>query len=166
MAKSCSVLEPAWEHELVLGAAVLRATRVGHLAGARRLGATLYELGRGAAASPLHIHHANEELLVVLTGRPTLSTLEGERPLTAGEVVAFPAGAGGAHRIENREVDPARVLLISTMVRPDVVEHPSSRKILTLTGDPNEEPGPGTIHAFRVDDAVHPMEGEERGPAP
>lgn len=166
MEERSNVIEPTWEHELVLGTAVLRATRVGHRAGARRLGATLYELGHGAAASPLHSHHANEELLVVLTGRPTLRTAAGQRRLSPGEVVAFPAGAEGAHRVENREAEPARVLMISTMVRPDVVEHPSSRKILTFTGDPDEEPGPDTVHAFRVLDRVHPMEGESRDAVP
>ena len=36
------------------------------------LGATVYELGPGNW-SPFHFHHASEELLVVLNGRPTSS---------------------------------------------------------------------------------------------
>ena len=53
-----------WERDI--GAA--RGTRVGAAAGARELGATLYELDPGGQASPYHMHHANEELLLVLDG--------------------------------------------------------------------------------------------------
>lgn len=40
-----------------------------------RSSASLYELPPGASSFPLHIHHANEELIIVLSGRPTLRGL-------------------------------------------------------------------------------------------
>ena len=55
------------------------------------LGASLYELDRGNFAL-YHAHHGSEELLIVLRGRPTLRTPDGERQLEEGEVVHFPAG--------------------------------------------------------------------------
>jgi uncharacterized cupin superfamily protein len=57
-------------------------------AGAELLGATVYELGPGARWADLHVHFANEELIVVLAGAPTLVTLDGDRELAPGEVVA------------------------------------------------------------------------------
>ncbi len=149
-----NVLRPEWEAELVSGDMVIRAQRVGAAAGARMLGASLYELEPGAAVSPLHLHHANEELLLVLSGRPVVRTSGGERELGEGELVAFPAGSEGTHQVTNTGDVPARVLLISTMVTPDVVEHPESDKVLALTGD---ETG---VHAFRRADEVPPWEGE------
>src|SRR5437899_2023939 len=79
-----------------------RTARVGALAGAERLGATLYEIDPGQNSSPFHLHHANEEMIIVLSGRPTLRTLEGTRVLEQGEIVACPVGQAGAHQVQNR----------------------------------------------------------------
>ncbi|HZC13386.1 MAG TPA: cupin domain-containing protein, partial [Thermoleophilaceae bacterium] len=142
---------------------ILRAAPVGSAAGARALGATLHELEPRAAVSPLHVHHANGELLVVIAGRPTLRDAEGEREVGEGELVAFPAGPEGTHQVMNRGQAPARVLLISTMVRPDVVEHPESGKMLTLVGEGEQ----AEAHAFRLEDEVAPWTGElDEAPRP
>ena len=154
-----NVVDVRWEHE-VEAPVTLRAARVGAQAGSERLGAALYELGPGAWVSPYHAHHDNEELLVVLAGRPTLRRPGGTDELATGDVVAFPAGPEGAHRVENQRDEPARVLVVSTMVFPDVVEHPDSAKVLALTGPP---PHDGELLAFRRADAVHPLEGEAPG---
>jgi len=77
-------------------------------AGGERLGGTLYELAPGSKGFDLHVHHGIEELVVVLAGRPTLRTLDGEHELEPGEVVAFPVGRRGAHTLENRSDEPAR----------------------------------------------------------
>jgi uncharacterized cupin superfamily protein len=151
-----NIFQPEWEAELQSGDMILRAARVGAAAGGRALGATLYELEPGAAVSPLHVHHANEELLVVIAGRPTLRDAEGEREVGEGELVAFPAGPEGTHQVVNRGEAAARVLLISTMVSPDVVEHPESGKVLTLVGGGEQ----GEAHAFRLKDEVAPWTGE------
>jgi uncharacterized cupin superfamily protein len=42
-------------------------------------GETLYEIDPGQHGSPFRLHHAKEELIIVLAGRPTLRTLEGPR---------------------------------------------------------------------------------------
>ena len=77
----------------------------------------------GAATFPLHIHYANEELLFVLAGRPTLRTLEGDRELSEGEVVALHAGRGGAHAVDNLSDEPVRFLVVSTR-SPEINEFP------------------------------------------
>jgi uncharacterized cupin superfamily protein len=68
-------------------------------------------------------------MIVVLSGRPTLRSIDGERELTEGELVACPAGRRGAHRIDNRGDEPARFLVVSTMNSPEVNEYPDSGKL-------------------------------------
>ena len=103
-----------------------RRARLGRQAGSEKLGASLFEVPPGAETFPLHIHHANEELLIVLEGTPTLRTLDGTRALAPGAVVAFPAGRDGAHAISNDSDAPVRVLLLSTMLAPEINEFPDA----------------------------------------
>jgi uncharacterized cupin superfamily protein len=88
-----------------------------------RLGASLYELGPGNFMI-YHAHHGSEELLVVLRGRPTLRTPDGERQLEEGAVVHFPPGREGAHGLRNDTDGPVRYLVAGTRVSPEVVEYP------------------------------------------
>ena len=132
---------------------------VGRQAGARELGVSLYELRPGQATFPLHLHHGNEELIVVLAGRPTLRTLDDERQLTPGEVVACPRGRAGAHRLDNRADEPARVLIFSTMNSPEVVEYPDSGKVGVRTTRSPDDPD-FVRKLFRADAEVGYFDGE------
>ena len=87
-----NILEPEWTGEELGPPWLLREASLGVQAGAEQLGATLYEIAPGGRVSPLHAHHANEELIVVLSGTPTLQTPEGSRELVAGGVVAVSPG--------------------------------------------------------------------------
>jgi uncharacterized cupin superfamily protein len=87
------------------------------------LGATLYELQRGNFMI-YHAHHGSEELLIVLRGRPTLRTPEGERQLAEGDVVHFTTGPDGAHGLRNDTDAPVRYVMAGTRVSPEVVEYP------------------------------------------
>src|ERR671935_1930412 len=87
------------------------------------LGATVYELDPGDFVV-YHFHHAWEELLVVLRGRPTLRTPDGERRLDEGAAVHFPLGPDGGHGLKNETDEPVRVLMTSTISSPEVVEYP------------------------------------------
>jgi len=123
-----------------------RAMRLGRRAGTSELGVTLYELERGGAVSPYHAHHANEELLLVLSGNPMLRTPAGIRGLEAGDLVAFPRGPAGAHRIFNPRHESARVLVFSTMHWPEIAEYPDTGATLAMTG-----PGEGKAFARDAD---------------
>jgi uncharacterized cupin superfamily protein len=92
------------------------------------LGATVYELGPGNFVV-YHFHHAWEELLIVLRGRPTLRTDEGERQLKEGEVVHFPVGPDGAHGLTNHTEESVRFVMASTLSSPEVAEYPDLKKI-------------------------------------
>ena len=102
---------------------------VGQRIGAELLGGSLYELEPGDRLWPYHTHEANEEWLLVVRGRPTLRTPEGEYDLTEGDVVAFPRGDAGLHQVRNSSDAPIRVLMLSTMLMPEVIRYPDSGKL-------------------------------------
>ena len=102
---------------------------VGAHVDAELMGASMYELEPGDRLWPYHTHHANEEWAIVLRGRPTLRTVDGEQELKEGDVVAFPRGERGAHQVSNRTDAPIRVLMLSTLLSPDVTEYLDSGQI-------------------------------------
>lgn len=112
----------------------LRMRHVGHGLETELIGGTLMEVGPGYRG-PYHIHHGNEELLIVLAGRPTVRTPDGERELGSGDVVFFPRGPEGLHAVENLSDEPARFLLLSSKVHPDVTERPEEEMIGVFVGD-------------------------------
>jgi len=105
------------------GFRALRA-RIGYQLRTERLGLSLWELPPGEAAYPYHWHLTEEELIVVLAGRPSLRTPGGWRELEEGEVVAFLRGERGAHQLVNRTRKRVRALAVSTNGEPDVVLYP------------------------------------------
>jgi uncharacterized cupin superfamily protein len=151
-----NVFDPQWDEQQDRPPFSWRRARLGRQAGGRALGASLYELPPGSSSFPLHVHHANEELLIVLAGRPVLRTLDGERELTAGELVACPVGRQGAHRIDNRSDEPVRLLVISTMIAPEVNEYPDSGKVWARSWPPG---------ASRPDEAVDLLVRGDQEPA-
>jgi uncharacterized cupin superfamily protein len=133
----------------------LRA-RIGRQAGTEKIGASLFELPPGQAAYPYHWHMAEEELIIVLTGNPSLRTSEGWRDLEPGEAVAFPVGEQGAHQLLNRNADTVRFLAVSNQ-QPDIIIRPDSGTIGLAERRPE---GGGLAYYFRIDDAVGYIEGE------
>lgn len=131
---------------------------LGRQAGAHRLGASVWEVEPGQAAYPYHFHLAEEELLVVLEGEGRLRTPDGWRPLARGEVVAFPAGDGGAHQVLATGSTPMRFLAVSTNGAPDIVVYPDSGKVGAFERRPD---GGGMWELFRRGEAVDYWEGEE-----
>jgi uncharacterized cupin superfamily protein len=108
---------------------------IGAQAGTRELAANVYELDPGAVGSPWHVHHANEELLLVLAGTLSLRGPDGTQLLQAGAVAAFPRGHAGAHSLVNRSDEPVRYLVVSTTTRPDVVEYPDTGATLLVLAE-------------------------------
>ncbi|MEZ5101822.1 MAG: cupin domain-containing protein, partial [Thermoleophilia bacterium] len=88
--------QPTWDQELDRERYRWKRAYVGRQAGCAQLGASLYEVPPGAEAFPLHAHMANEELMIVLTGRPTLRTVDGERGRAPGAGGGCAGGGGGA----------------------------------------------------------------------
>ena len=108
--------------------------RFGDRVGAKTSGCSLYELPPGQAVCPYHYEYGEEEWLLVVSGRPTLRTPEGEEQIGPMEIVFFPTGPEGAHRVRNGTDATVRVLMFSTRKEVAVAVYPDSDKIGIFTG--------------------------------
>ena len=133
-----------------------RRAFIGRRAGSERLGASVWEIEPGRSAYPYHAHLGEEELIVVLSGRPSLRTPDGWRELEPGEAVAFARGEAGAHQLSNRGSEPARFLAISTSGSPDIVLYPDAGKIGASERRPD---GSGLSRFFFLEAAVDYWDG-------
>lgn len=157
-----NLFEPEFEESSTRKGFAYKRAKLGAQAGAKRLGASVYELPPGEANFPYHAHFGNEELLIVISGHPSLRTKQGWRELEPGDVVAFPAGPDSPHQVQNRSKEPTRILMISEMNAPDVGLYPDSGKILAGTRPPGGTHCETDIYrAFRLSDSVDYWEGEE-----
>jgi uncharacterized cupin superfamily protein len=103
--------------------------RMGPDLGAKESGTTLYNLPPGEALCPYHYEYGEEEWLLVLEGRPHLRTPDGTEQLDRLDVVFFPKGPDGAHKVWNETDEPVRVLMWSTLVWPTATAYPDSDKV-------------------------------------
>ena len=101
------------------------------------LGAGLIELPPGQSTFPYHYEIGNDELVVVVSGTPTLRAPDGERELEPGDCILFPSGPDGAHKLTNRSDDLVRVLLVSNFALPRAAVQVDSGKLMLRWG-----PGP------------------------
>lgn len=96
---------------------------------ARQLGASVDTVAPGQMSCPYHLHHAEEEMFIILQGEGTLR-VAGERvPVRAGDVITIPAGPEYPHQLINTSDAPLHYLSISTQARPEVCEYPDSGKV-------------------------------------
>jgi len=100
--------------------------------GGRKMAGTLYELPPGNSNCPYH-YESDEEWLFVLEGTLTVRRPDGEDELSAGDLVCFPAGPEGAHRLTNKGPDVVKMLIVSTANMPAVAVYPDSDKIGVFT---------------------------------
>jgi uncharacterized cupin superfamily protein len=135
-----------------------RRARLSRQAGSERLGLSLWELPPGEAAYPYHYHLAEEELVLVLDGRPSLRTPDGWRELREGEVVPFLRGEQGAHQLVNRTESTVCFLAFSINGEPDIVVRPDSRTLGAYERLPD---GGGLRAVFRMADEVDYYDGEQ-----
>ena len=98
-----------------------------------RLVSAVWELDSGARSPAYHLHHATEEMLVVLSGAATLRAPDGERLLEEGEVVHFPIGARGAHQVINRSEGVVRYLMIGAHSTLDAIEYVDDSKVVVYS---------------------------------
>ena len=138
-----------------------RASALGAMLGAARIGAAVYEARAGVPIWPYHYHYPNEEWLYVLDGAPVLRDVGGRRVLDAGDVVCFPPGHRGAHTLEG----PGRFVLFSggRSSGPYVSVYPDSDKVSVF---PAIEPdGLNALRLVRAG-SVDYWYGEGNGPVP
>jgi len=112
------------------------------------------DLAPGQAGSPYHYEY-EEEWLLVVDGAVVVRTPDGEQTLGRGDLVRFPAGPDGAHKVINRSESPARTLMFSSARVPAVSVYPDSDKIGVWSGNEADD------LIFRRGTAVPWSDGEE-----
>lgn len=105
-------------------------TRIASGTAAHKLGASFDIVPPGKRACPYHLHHAQEEMFVVIEGEGTLRVAGDLVPIRRGDVIFIPAGPEFPHQILNTSEAPLHYLSISTREQPEVVEYPDSAKVL------------------------------------
>jgi uncharacterized cupin superfamily protein len=113
--------------------------RLGPRLEAKETGTTLYDVPPGQALCPYHYEYGEEEWLLVIEGRPLVRTPEGTEQLEPFDVVFFPKGPAGAHRIQNDTDSAVRVLMWSNVIYPTATAYPDSDKVGVWTGDKAED---------------------------
>ena len=126
---------------------------------ARAVGSTatamfIYDLAPGQSSSPYHYEY-EEEWMLVVEGTVVVRSTDGEHTLRAGDVVCFPAGPDGAHKVMNRTDAPARTLMFSRARVPAVSVYPDSNKIGVWSGNEHDD------LIFKRETAVPWAEGED-----
>ena len=111
------------------------------------------EIPPGQSAFPYHWHAGITEAYVILSGTGRVRTPDAEFDVGPGEVVVFPPGPAGAHRITATGPEPLRYVDVDTTGDPDVIGYPDSGKTMAYT-----RALPTTI--FRDVDAVDYYAGE------
>jgi uncharacterized cupin superfamily protein len=107
-----------------------RGARLARGTAASKLGASFDILAPGKRGCPYHLHHAQEEMFVILEGTGTLRVAGEMLPIRAGDVIFIPAGPQYPHQILNTSDAPMKYLSISTMETPEICEYPDSGKYL------------------------------------
>lgn len=98
--------------------------------GGGRLGVNQMRLEPGRAAVPFHLHHREDEVFFVLSGRGVLRYGAELRELRAGDCVSCPAGSGVAHQLANPFDEDFVYLAIGPFDPHEVCEYPDSGKVL------------------------------------
>ncbi len=111
------------------------ATDIGSMLGAKRLGYVFGRLEPGSAYCPYHWHTREEEVLVVWRGTARLRTPAGTFDVREGDVIAFPTGEAGVHRLENASTGNCDVLIFANTDGGDVCFYPDSQKVLVEATD-------------------------------
>lgn len=114
---------------------------------------TLYEIPPKQAAYPYHYHTKNEEAFYILQGKGLLKTPNGEKAVTAGDFIFFPANENGAHKLTNTsDTDKLVYLDFDTHNEIDVAFYPDSGKIGIW--------GKGINQLYKVEEQVEYYDGE------
>ncbi len=98
--------------------------------GANNALVSIYEIPPGKSAYPYHYHHKNEETFYILSGEGILRTPDGERKVFAGDLLFFPTGPAGAHKLTNCSETEKLIYIDFDVVHDvDIAVYPDSDKI-------------------------------------
>jgi len=134
-----------------------QGSRLARGTAAQKLGASFDILEPGKRGCPYHLHHAQEEMFIILQGHATLRVAGEMLPVKAGDVIFIPPGPEYPHQLINTSDAPLKYLSISTMEAPEICEYPDSGKFLA-EGSPKSSTPFEVLH--RRDASLHYWDGE------
>jgi uncharacterized cupin superfamily protein len=106
-----------------------RMGEIGGRLGSKKLGYNLTVIPAGKRAFPFHSHRINEEMFFVVEGHGELRIGDALHPIRAGDVIGCPPGGPEtAHQLINNSDADLKILAVSTMIWPEIVDYPDSGK--------------------------------------
>jgi uncharacterized cupin superfamily protein len=124
------------------------------------LGAVYTEVPPGKSACPFHVHHAEDELFIILEGQGDYRFGDVSYPVAAGDVLGAPRGGSEfAHKLINSGSVPLRYLAISSRAALDVCEYPDSGKFLVRSGVAKQD-SQRFVYIGRAEDTLDYWDGE------
>jgi uncharacterized cupin superfamily protein len=114
----------------------------------------IMEIPPQKAAFPYHFHIGITEVFYIISGEGSLKTPDKTYNVSPGDVIVFPPGQAGSHKIQNTsKTEPLRYLDFDTTNMADVTFYPDSKKVgLILNGR--------LTHIFMENSAVDYYTGE------
>ena len=98
--------------------------------GSKHCIASFYTIPPGKSNYPYHYHLGQEELFYIISGIGIVKTPDGTRDVKGGDVLFFPAGECGAHKLTNTsKTEPLVYLDVDTIGDVDVAVYPDSGKV-------------------------------------
>lgn len=97
--------------------------------GLTQFGAFVEVLQPGTRSSIKHWHSAEDELIYVLEGHPTLIEGDTETLLNPGDAATFRAGTPIGHCLWNRSGSPTRCLVVGTRAPVDRITYPDHDRV-------------------------------------
>ena len=135
-----------------------RGARLAPGTAASKLGASIDIVAPGMRSCPYHLHHAQEEMFVLLEGSGTLRVAGEMLALKTGDVIFIPAGPAYPHQIINTSDAPLKYMSVSTREQPEICEYPDSGKYLAAARVPLQ--GSEFDRINRLDADIDYWEGE------
>ena len=103
--------------------------------GLTQFDAFIETLPPGSASSYSHWHNATDEMVLMLSGRVTLTENGAETFLEPGDAAVWPAGTPVAHSLRNTGQEDARYLVIGTLTAADRVTYPDLDRVMIYDRD-------------------------------
>ena len=97
--------------------------------GLTQFGAFIQELQPGTRSSIKHWHSAEDEMIYVLEGEPTVVEGAHEPLLRPGDAVTFKAGVSVGHFLWNRSDRVAKTLVVGTRALVDQITYPDHDRV-------------------------------------
>ena len=89
-----------------------------------------YELEPLKSAYPRHYHKYNTECFYIISGSGKVETNSKTLKVTSGDIIVFPCGEAGTHKIINTSKKEKLLYLdFDTTNSPDIIKYPDSGKI-------------------------------------